>query len=308
MKWVALKVVFEAENTALAEDILSGVFIEEGLSGVVIEQPDLEPTEGWGDDAEARPEFHTVTGFLAREDGVEDRISGVKREIEGLASSMDFTVRFEEGEMDEEDWAESWKAFFWPEKVSETIVVKPTWREYEKEAHEIVLEIDPGMAFGTGTHPTTRLCVQMIEKYIEDEMDVLDVGTGSGILLMAAGKLGAGRLVGVDIDSVAVTVAGENLALNGLSGERVELKVGNLVEEVREKFPFVVANILAEVVVELIPDIRKVTADGGRLIFSGIIEEKAFMVEEAMRREGFTITETVVDNGWVVVVGEVPIG
>lgn len=306
MKWIALKVIFDAAEPALVEELVSAVFLEEGLSGVVIEQPDMEPVEGWGDDAEAKPVHHSVTGYIAKNEEAVSRCAAVKAAVGVLASDFDFSFRIQEGEMDEEDWAESWKAFFWPEKVSDTIVVKPTWREYTAAPGEIILEIDPGMAFGTGTHPTTALCVRMIESYLKPGMDVLDVGTGSGILLMAAGVLGAGRLVGVDNDAVAVTVAGENLSRNGIGPDDRTLLVGNLVDAVQETFDLVVANILAETVVDLIPDIRKVTARGGRLIFSGIIEEKAAMVEAAMVKEGFLLTETRVDGGWVVVVGEVP--
>jgi ribosomal protein L11 methyltransferase len=116
--------------------------------------------------------------------------------------------------IDEQDWAEAWKAYFWPEKITDLIVVKPSWREYPAEPQEIVLEIDPGMAFGTGTHPTTSLCIRMIQTHLKPGDAFLDVGTGSGILMIAAAKLGAGTVCGVDNDEVAVTVAEKNLLAN----------------------------------------------------------------------------------------------
>lgn len=299
MKWIACKVVFEGEAPAVIEDLVAASFADEGISGVSIDQPDLEPEEGWGDDALPKPEHHGVTGYLPMGEDSEEKILRLEKSLTALAAEEGFRFRIQRAEIDEEDWAESWKAFFWPEKIGNRIVIKPTWREYEKKENDLILEIDPGMAFGTGTHPTTSLCIRMIEKYVKPGDFVLDVGMGSGILLMAAGALGAGKLVGVDNDPVAVDVAGENLQRNGFTSERCELLLGNLAERVQGDFDLVVANILAEVVVELIPDMGRVLKPGGILILSGIIEEKMPDVLSALREENFASLENLVDRGWV---------
>ncbi|MCW7754809.1 50S ribosomal protein L11 methyltransferase [Desulfobotulus sp. H1] len=302
MKWIGLTLIFEGENPAMMEDLLASVFADHGISGVRIDQPDLEPEEGWGDDALPKPEFPAVTGYLPKMEGVEDRIDAIVKAASALVDAAGFCLRTQSVEIDEEDWAESWKAFFWPEKIGRRIVVKPTWRSYEPEGDDIVLKIDPGMAFGTGTHPTTSLCIRKLEELVRPGDAVLDVGTGSGILLMAAGALGAGRLVGVDNDAVAVDVAAANLSLNGFGPEKRELFVGNLADRVEGLFDLVVANILAEVVVILIPDIRRVLRPGGRVILSGIIEEKVPMVLDALTGSGFSAAESELDRGWAVCV------
>ncbi|TYT75251.1 50S ribosomal protein L11 methyltransferase [Desulfobotulus mexicanus] len=302
MKWIALKIIFEGENPAMMEDLLAAVFANHGINGVSIDQPDLEPEEGWGEDALPKPEFPAVTGYIPKNEEARERMEAIVKEASELALALNFSLRSQSVEIDEEDWAESWKAFFWPEKIGKRIVVKPTWRSYDPKGDDIVLEIDPGMAFGTGTHPTTSLCIQKIEAMIRPGDAVLDVGTGSGILLMAAGTLGAGRLVGVDNDSVAIEVAAANLSLNGFGPEKRDLFVGNLAEQAEGPFDLVVANILAEVVVILIPDIGRVLRPGGRVILSGIIEEKVPMVLDALRINGFSALESELDRGWAVCV------
>ena len=209
---------------ALIADAFDGIDVR----GVVVEDPDDEPAEGWGDGRVFRPEHHAVIGYFPG-----DRSAAAKRrQLETAVRNLDATAgvrcRITYGEMDEEDWAESWKAFFWPEKISPRLVVKPTWRPYQARADEIVLEIDPGMAFGTGTHPTTRLCLLAMEAHLRKGHRVLDIGTGSGILLVAAAKLGAGRLCGIDTDPVAVDIARENLQRNGVGPDRYALYHGSL--------------------------------------------------------------------------------
>lgn len=302
MKWIAYKVIFEGEIPSLIEDLVASVFAEEGIPGVSIDQPDLEPEEGWGDDALPKPEHHAVTAYLPKGADSDEKMFRLEERLKDLGGELSFRFRIQKAEIDEEDWAESWKAFFWPEKIGNRIVIKPTWREYEKAEDDLILEIDPGMAFGTGTHPTTSLCIRMIEKYVKPGDAVLDVGTGSGILLMAAGALGAGKLIGVDNDPVAIEVARENLARNGFQKDQYALLLGNLAEKVHERFGLAVANILAEVVVELIPDIRRVMKPSGILILSGIIEEKMPFVLAALEKEKLHSIENQVDRGWVVCV------
>jgi ribosomal protein L11 methylase PrmA len=171
---------------------------------------------------------------------------------------------------------------------------------YEKNSDELVIELDPGRAFGTGTHPTTYLCIRLMEKYIENSHTVIDVGTGSGILMVAANKLGAKEIWGVDIDADACEVAKENLILNGITDENTKVLVGNLLNVVENKtFDVVVANILADVILMLLKDISKVIKKDGILILSGIIEDKKNLVINACEKEGLELVEVQEDKEWV---------
>ena len=202
--------------------------------------------------------------------------------------------------MADEDYVDNWKKYVFTTKISERFVVKPTWRDYEKNSDELVIELDPGRAFGTGTHPTTYLCIRLMEKYIENSHTVIDVGTGSGILMVAANKLGAKEIWGVDIDPDACEVAKENLILNGITDENTKVLVGNLLNVVENKtFDVVVANILADVILMLLKDISKVIKKDGILILSGIIEDKKNLVINACEKEGLELVEVQEDKEWV---------
>jgi ribosomal protein L11 methyltransferase len=249
----------------------------------VVEDPGLEPAEDWAEDAIGRPAHYAVIGYLPQNRQGEQRCRILEDSLAQLQRHQDLVFRINYRLMDEQDWAESWKAFFWPQRISPRFVVKPTWREYEPDAGQLVIELDPGMAFGTGTHPTTSLCMAMLEKYLQPGDTFLDIGTGSGILMIAAAKLGAGRLCGIDKDEVAVAVAEKNLKLNGVPAQQFRLQTGNLVDSVNEKYHFVVANILTYVILELLEDITRVLADGAVFVCSGIIDENQNLVKAAMR-------------------------
>jgi ribosomal protein L11 methyltransferase len=206
--------------------------------------------------------------------------------------------------LDEEDWAESWKAHFEPQKIGRKIVVKPTWRNYRSAPGEIVLELDPGMAFGTGTHPTTALCIEMIEAYLNKGDAFLDVGTGSGILMIAAAKLGAGIVCGVDQDEVAADIASKNLKLNGIEAQKFSVICGNLVEGIKNRYDFVAANILTDIVVELLSCILQVLKIGGTFVCSGIMQENQDLVIFKMEEMGFEITEIGRKEDWVAITGK----
>ena len=203
--------------------------------------------------------------------------------------------------MDEEDWAESWKAFFWPQRITSRITVKPTWRDYKAEADEIVLEIDPGMAFGTGTHPTTALCIALIEKYLTAGATFLDVGTGSGILMVAAAKLGAGRLVGIDNDEIALGIADKNLQLNHVSQPCFELKAGNLADGIDGRFDLIVANILSEAILKLLGTIGRHMSSTCVLICSGIYKDNCGDVLKKMQQQGLMVLEARHEDDWVAI-------
>ena len=208
-----------------------------------------------------------------------------------------FTIDFYE--YDEEDYQNSWKKYLYPEKVSEKFVVKPTWREYEPEENELVIELDPGRAFGTGSHPTTSLCLKIMEENIKPGNSVIDVGTGSGILMIAAEKLGATDIYGTDIDELAVEATKENLELNKISSDTAEVYLGDLISVVKDKqFDVVVANILADVILLLLKDIFKVVKKDGLIIFSGIIEDKLPEIVKQVEEKGLEILEIKRDKEW----------
>ncbi|MBC2712968.1 MAG: 50S ribosomal protein L11 methyltransferase, partial [Desulfosarcina sp.] len=232
-----------------------------------------------------------VTGYFSDTKSAADKCKALESALLRLESATGIETRVEYARIDEQDWAEAWKEYFWPEKITDTIVVKPSWREYPAGQDDIILEIDPGMAFGTGTHPTTVLCIRMIQTHLKPGDAFLDVGTGSGILMIAAAKLGAGTICGVDNDEVAVAVAKKNLIANNI--HHFSLSTGNLVDGVSQTFDVVTANILAEVILVLLPDVTAVLRENGVFICSGIITAKKDAVLSGLKKKR---SET--DRGW----------
>lgn len=205
---------------------------------------------------------------------------------------------------DDSEWKDNWKEFFKPKKVGRRIVVKPTWYEYEKEADDLVIEIDPGMAFGTGTHETTSLCLRLMEDYMQDGDKVLDVGCGSGILTIAGALLGSPEVLGVEIDPVAVEIAQQNLELNGVS-DVARAQYGDLTKGIDFKAEIVVANLMADLVMMLSADVAKHILPGGKYISSGILVEKRDVVADAIKKCGFDIVEIREDGMWCAIVAQI---
>jgi ribosomal protein L11 methyltransferase len=303
MKWIEAKIVFDHPDRDLAADLIADVFYEFGLQGVVVDDPKIEPVEDWAEDAIGRSAHHAITGYIHQDGQADSRCKILEAKLGQLKISHNLNYRLTYKQIDEQDWAHAWKAYFWPQKVSPHMVVKPTWREYSAAGEEIVIELDPGMAFGTGTHPTTALCINMIERYLSKGDSFLDVGTGSGILMIAAAKLGAARLCGIDKDEVAVEIAAQNLELNHVNPQDFLLATGNLVAEIKETFTFITANIFSHVILELLPDISRVIAVDGIFVCSGIIEENEQSVSIAMEKTGFEILETANEEEWVAIAG-----
>lgn len=304
MKWVAAKVVFDGPDKGLAAELIATRYFDLGLKGVVMDDPDLEPVEGWGADAVKLPAEHAVTGYFEDDARTAERCQTLEAALERLAKELGIDVSLNYGRVDEADWAEAWKEFFYPEKISPGLVVKPSWREYDAQPGETIIEIDPGMAFGTGTHPTTVMCLQLIEKHLHPGSDFLDIGTGSGILMIAAAKFGARTVVGVDNDPTAVGVARKNLTVNRIEASRTKVLSGSLVTEIDTAFKLVSANILAEVIVDLAPDLPAVMVPGGKVICSGIIQSKQAEVAASLEAAGLEILETLVQEEWVAIVAE----
>ena len=202
--------------------------------------------------------------------------------------------------VNEEDWANNWKQFYHTQHIGKRLVVSPSWEDYKPAEGEIVMNLDPGMAFGTGTHDTTRLCLELLEECVTPETHILDVGTGSGILAVGGVLLGAPSALGVDIDPVAVKVAKENSELNGTSG-RTEFVCGDLTDKVHGKFEIVTANIVADVIIRLLSTVKNYLVKGGTFIISGIIDTRADEVENACREAGFTTEKRLEHGGWVAI-------
>lgn len=303
MLWNEVKIIFESEDKETAADLISNIFFDLGLQGVVVESPEINPEDDWCDKVENRPKYNSVAGYLPDNDTLEENRLIIEEELIHLKKSNKIKYKIISSQIDEEDWAESWKEFFWPIKVSNRIVVKPTWREYDKKPGEKILEIDPGMAFGTGTHPTTFLCIQMLEKYLAPGDSMLDIGTGSGILLIAASLLGAEKLTGVDTDALAVKITEQNLLLNKIAKEKFLIKRGSIANVADDKFNIVTANILADVIIDITADVKKHIIPDGIFICSGIIEKKVDAVVSKMKTTGFTIIDICVKDKWAAITG-----
>ena len=301
MAWLEIRVVYEKGGDLPADELVAEAFDASGIDSVSITLPDEEPVEGWDPGGCNRDEEYVVTGYVEADETNATLLENLKVRLNALEERAKISWKLETQEIPDTDWNESWKENFKPVHLTDRFVVKPTWESYEPAKDEKVIAIDPGMAFGTGTHPTTRLCVEMIEKYTQKGASVLDVGTGSGILLVAAGLCGAAGGLGVDNDPVAVETAKENLTLNGVD-HLFGVTCNNLIDATEKSYDLVVANILAEVVVTLLSDIHKVIHDDSLVILSGILVEKGSMVEEKLLETGFRVVEKEIEESWMVYV------
>ena len=301
MKWIEAKVVFDADDERLAGELISNLFFEFDLQGIVEEDPTMTPAEGWAEDSIGRPERHAIVGYFPKDRKVQKRCLALEKKLALLKENSSILYRISYKELAEENWAEAWKAFFTPQKIGRKIVVKPTWCAYRAEPDDIVLELDPGMAFGTGTHPTTALCIKLIEDYLNKGDSLLDIGTGSGILMITAAKLGAGLICGVDKDTVAIDIAAANLKLNGLDPQSYSLRTGNLLEGIDEPYDFIVANIFTHVILELLDDLSAVIAQDGIFVCSGMFEKNKNLVVAKMKTRGFEILEIREEEDWAAI-------
>lgn len=238
----------------------------------------------------------SVSVYLPADGGVTDTLSFLRERFDSVGIEAKITV----SGVNEEDWANSWKAYYKPIKIGERIVIVPAWEKYEAEEGEIIVRMDPGMAFGTGTHETTRLVIKLLEKYIKSGMRVADVGCGSGILAICAAKLGAKECKAYDIDPVAVKVANENIKDSGLS-DRVSCDVSDLLKQVDRNggaYNVICANIVADIIIRMMPDVGALMDENSVILASGIIVERSEDVISGFEAHGFKIVERVDENGW----------
>lgn len=307
--WIEVRVITKSE----ALEPVSGIFYGLDCKGVAIEDPEdiLGRDQGpltWDfadiNVLEHKGEVAVVKAYFSEEDNIEEILTYINEKIEEIkAMGIDLGLgKVESEKMFEEDWANNWKKYYKPTKVGDKLVVKPIWEEYEAKEGELVVELDPGMAFGTGDHETTRMCMKALEKHVKEDSTVFDVGCGSGILAISAAKLGAKLAVGVDLDPVAVESAKENVTFNNV--DNIEILHGNLVEVIEGKADIVVANILAEIICILTEDVKRVLKQDGYFITSGIIHDRVEMVRTKLENSGFEVLEINTEGEWNCIVAK----
>lgn len=310
MKWIEVQI----KTTTEAEEAVANILYELGVGGLAIEDPNdvlafAKNEEDWDyiDPNLLKQDFEGVIikGYFPESEDLIDKIELIKQNVEKIPQyNLDKGLgEVTTTEVYEKDWAESWKKYYKPKKIGEKIVVKPTWEKYKESSGEIIVELDPGMAFGTGTHETTTMCIRALEKYVKPESTIFDIGCGSGILSIAAAKLGGKKVIGVDLDELPVKVSKENVQLNKVS-DVVEIRRGNLLDVVDEKADIIVSNIIAEIIVDLTSDITPYLKGDSIFISSGIIIEKIDMVVDALSKEGFKVLEISKMNGWACIVSK----
>lgn len=204
-------------------------------------------------------------------------------------------------EKDDEDWANNWKKYYKPLEIGEKLAIVPEWEAYDNDKR-IVIKINPGMAFGTGTHESTYMCLELLERYVKKDDEIFDIGCGSGILAIAGLKLGAKRALAVDIDDKCIDASHENADLNNLE-DKMDIKKGNLLDVVKGRADLIVSNIIAEIIVDEIKNLKNHMDKGGIFITSGIIKERRQMVIDALKENGFEIIDELEKNNWVAIVG-----
>lgn len=311
MKWTEVLIKVDPQAVEAVTDILYGL----GAQGVAIDEPvdvqKLREDELYWDYIDEKllendtEETKIMAYFSEEETNLPEKIAVIREKIRNLT---EFGLSIGSGTVElsnvnQEDWESAWKQYFKPVHVTDRIVVKPEWEEYSPQEGEIVIEIDPGMAFGTGTHETTSMCINQIEKNLKAGDRVIDIGSGSGILSMAAVLLGAEKATGVDLDPVAVRVALENVELNNLQ-DKIEILHGNLTDVIREKADIVVANIMADIILILLEDVREFIKDDGLFISSGIIQEKRAAVEARLLEKNFSIVEVETKGEWCAITAQ----
>ncbi len=305
MEWIEAVV----HTTTVGSDLVSDILIRCGAAGTQVEdRADVATVNrekiAWELFDEnmvlKMPEDVLVRGWFSQEDPQD--IAAVREQLVYLrqqAADIDLgTLRLEMNNAADEDWAENWKKYYKPFRIGSHLVVKPTWEPYQAKADDVIIELDPGMAFGTGTHETTNMCMMLLEKHMNAGMRVMDVGTGSGILAIAAAKLGAKAVLAVDIDPDAVKVATENIERNQVKGQ-VRAVQGDLVKSEAMTCDLAVANIIADAICALAAPLRRHLVSGGPLICSGIIREREQDVLDALQAAGYTVADRLTQGEWV---------
>lgn len=302
MKWCEISIQTSHE----AVELIAEIFRDLGASGVVIEDPELVNdyiTSGKWDytDIPIAKETEVVVekAYLPVNGELEGRIQTLQQEIKALESRGVNTAPavLTTAELQDEDWSDTWKQYFHTEKPGERVVIKPTWEEYEPKDDEVVIELDPGAAFGTGTHATTSMCIRQLEKLVKPGMTVFDVGTGSGILSIISAKLGAKNIQAVDYDDSVLKIVEENLEQNNVQNI-ISVAQSDLMQNVHGKAELVIANIIADIIIRLFDQLDEHLEQGGTLLTSGIIEDRIEDVLVAAEKHGYGVVERLENKGW----------
>jgi len=308
MNWIELSIKTDGKF----EDLISDKLYNFGSIGVNIDNPlemqsYIEDSKDTWDfiDIKLKNNKNTYTIIKA----YFENINNIKDDIDKLIGEIEVIVgedslETEINEVDDEDWNENWKNFFQTLEIGKRIIIKPTWEEVENRGNDIIINLDPGMAFGTGSHETTYMCAEELEKHMKTKDIVYDIGCGSGILSIVAAKLGAKSVLAIDLDDMCVKTTKENTELNYVS-DIVEVKKGNLLDVVRGRANIIVANIVAEVIVMMLEQIVDYIEDDGIIITSGIIIDKIDMVRDAFINKGLKIIEIKTMNEWACIVAQI---
>ncbi len=298
-------------TTTMGADVVSEVLMNAGAVGTSIEDrydvTSSKKEDGMWDMIDEDVLRHMsedvlVKAYFREDQSAQETLLLVQeklREIGRMDLGFDLgSLAVEHTSVHEQDWAENWKKYYKPFRAGERLVIKPSWEPYEAQDGDLVLELDPGMAFGTGTHETTFMCMEQLERYVKPGCRAIDVGCGSGILALAAAKLGARDVLAIDLDELAVKVAAENTVKNGLS-DVVRVKHGDLLENSEEQADVIVANIIADVICFLCGPAKKHLLPGGVFICSGIIREREDDVQRALAQAGYTVCNRLAKGEWV---------
>ena len=296
-------------------EMVGAFLLEHGVNGLMIE--DSADFEHFLNDTEIYWDYvdeslmslrnceTAIKFYLPNNPQGSDSLAAIRSGLEGLRSLIDLELGRLELVMDtvhEEDWANEWKKYYHPTEIGNKFLICPSWEDYVPSSDRIVLTLDPGMAFGTGTHSSTKLCLELLESSIHPGDTMLDVGCGSGILAIASLLLGAKSAVGVDIDELATKIALDNATLNHVENKLITRK-GDLTSVVSGTFDVICANIVADVILRLCPDIPRFLNPGGTFITSGIIDTRKDDVLASMKNNGIAVKEIKEENGWVAIRG-----
>jgi ribosomal protein L11 methyltransferase len=300
MLWVELSVDTPTEFV----EPLTGVFAAHGEGGVAIDLPGgHNPDEG---ETAPVPDRVTIKTYIPQDSRWEERFSRIDVAVRLVAYVGDISA-LSTRVIEEKEWEKAWKEHFHVLHVGKRIVVVPTWRKYEAKEHDVIVSLDPGMAFGTGHHPTTRMCLELLETHVTPGTRILDLGCGSGILSIAAAKLGAASAFGLEIDPIAATAAARNVRDNGVQDsvttEEATLPHPNVAEGA---YDLAIANISSKVIVDLAEHIAAAVKSGGTIILSGVLEEQQARVVKRMAELGVIVDEVMTDADWVALVATTP--
>lgn len=299
MKWIKVKVDYFSDNSAISKGKIINIFEEIGIKETEAIDYFSDNSLDYNRNFKNENKIWSIAGYI-----IDNRFSGSKLKIinENLEKyadeNEDFGYEIYTSRCSDDDWKDEWKKYFHTVKITDNIIIKPSWDSYEATGNEKIIEIDPGMAFGTGTHETTSLCVEFLEKYSNGRKKLLDIGCGSGILMLIGKKIGIGNVTGIDIDDKVEEVVKENFRKNDIF-ENFEIVIGNLVDNINDRYDIVVSNILVDVLIELLENIEKVLEKNAIVIFSGILKEKE---EEFVEKTGLYKLKNIdrnEKNNWV---------